>query len=194
MATAWHSSAPVGQMECLRSVESARGHFRRDAFYKNRVIRTGHKMPELVTDRCRGIEIRRLRLARVGALIMTRLQKLNSVIVAAAIASACAAQAPDAAQPQHTGRSILASSSPAAGSTVAGTADTLELHFNPPARLDEVALVGPGGTMPMMVHAVGEAAHYSLPLSGVTPGAYTVNWRATAQGSEHRGNFSFTVR
>ena len=68
------------------------------------------------------------------------------------------------------------------------------LHFNPPARLDEVTVTGPGGTMPMMITPVGEVQHYALPLSGLGPGAYTAAWRATAQGREHRGSFGFTVR
>jgi methionine-rich copper-binding protein CopC len=125
---------------------------------------------------------------------MSRVTKLRAAILAAAILSACAAPPATGHKAQGVSRSILASSNPAAGSTVDSSVDTLELHFNPAARLDEIAVSGPGGTMPMMVHSVGEVAHYSLPLSGVTPGAHTVNWRATAQGTEHRGSFSFTVR
>jgi len=70
----------------------------------------------------------------------------------------------------------------------------LELHFNPPARLNEVSVSGPGGVMPTMVHAVGEASDYSIPLSDLGPGTYSVSWRATAHGREFRGSFSFTVR
>jgi methionine-rich copper-binding protein CopC len=125
---------------------------------------------------------------------MSRSTKLRVAVLATAIASACTVQPAASSEAQQVSRGILASSNPAAGSTVDGTVDTLELHFNPPARLDEVAVTGSGGTMPMMVHAIGEVAHYSLPLSGVTPGLYTVNWRATALGTEHRGSFSFTVR
>jgi len=53
---------------------------------------------------------------------------------------------------------------------------------------------GPGGVMPTMVHAVGEASDYSIPLSDLGPGTYSVSWRATAHGREFRGSFSFTVR
>ena len=46
----------------------------------------------------------------------------------------------------------------------------------------------------MMITAVGEVDHYSLPLSADAPGAYTVAWRASVQGREHQGSFGFTVR
>lgn len=90
--------------------------------------------------------------------------------------------------------SILAWSRPAAGSTVSTPVNELVLHFTPPARLGEVTVTGPRGAMPMMVTAVGEVDHYSLPLSGVGPGRYTVDWRATARGVDHRGSFGFEVR
>jgi len=107
------------------------------------------------------------------------------------MASACAAStAPAARQPA----SILVSSTPAAGATVEASPESLRLHFDPPARLDEVKITGPQGTMPMMVHAVGEVADYDLPLSGVGPGEYVVEWRAMSGGTEHSGSFAFTVR
>ena len=105
----------------------------------------------------------------------------------------CAAHPAAAAQAQQPG-SILFSSSPAAGSTVREPVDSLELHFMPLARLDQVTIGGPDGTMPMMVHAVGEVAEYSLPLVGLGPGTYTVDWKATSQGREYRGQFDFRVR
>lgn len=90
--------------------------------------------------------------------------------------------------------SILAWSRPAAGSTASAPVDELVLHFTPPARLGEVTITGPDGAMPMMVTAVGEVEHYSLPLSADAPGAYTVAWRATAKGREFQGRFGFTLR
>jgi methionine-rich copper-binding protein CopC len=90
--------------------------------------------------------------------------------------------------------SILKSSRPAAGSTVAASLDSLELHFDPPARLDEVMIDGAGGTMPMMVHSVGEVADYSIPLPDLDAGRYNVNWRATVRGRQYRGAFAFTVQ
>lgn len=114
--------------------------------------------------------------------------------ILAAAAFACAPAPGTAPQaPQPIG-SILASSSPAAGVTVAGPVDELVLHFNPPARLLEVTVNGPDGAMPTMVTAVGETAHYSLPMPGLTAGTYSVSWRASAQGREHRGLFRFSIR
>lgn len=72
--------------------------------------------------------------------------------------------------------------------------DELRLHFDPPARLDEVTIGSTLGRMPMMVHAVGEAADYSLPLSGLGSGTYIVSWRANSRGTEHQGSFDFTVK
>ena len=90
--------------------------------------------------------------------------------------------------------SILTGSTPVAGSTVAGPVDQLVLRFSPPARLNEVTVSGPDGMMPMMVTAVGEVPSYTLPLSGLGAGSYTVNWRATVKGRAHQGSFGFTVR
>jgi hypothetical protein len=73
--------------------------------------------------------------------------------------------------------SVLVGSSPVAGSTVTGPVDVLVLRFSPPARLDEVTVTGPDGTMPMMLSPVGEQDSYSVPLSGLTAGRYTVDWR-----------------
>ena len=113
-----------------------------------------------------------------------------------ALLAGCAAQSSGAPDPtaQQWPVSILKSSKPAAGSTVAASVDSLELHFDPPARLDEVTLDGVGGTMPMMVHSVGEVADYSLPLPGLEAGRYNVNWRATVRGRQYRGAFAFAVQ
>ena len=47
--------------------------------------------------------------------------------------------------------------------------------------------------MPMMITAVGEVTDYSVPLPGLGAGAYTVTWRATAQGKTYDGSFQFRV-
>ena len=88
---------------------------------------------------------------------------------------------------------ILIRSSPSAGSTVRAPVDELKLEFDPPARLGEVIVTGPGGAMPMMISAIGEVRSYSLPLDGLGPGSYKVDWRASAQGRDYRGEFTFTV-
>lgn len=90
--------------------------------------------------------------------------------------------------------SILAWSKPADGSVVTAPVNELVFHFSPPARLGEVTVVGPEGAMPMMVTAVGEVEHYSLPLSGREAGRYSVNWNASARGIPYKGSFEFEVR
>lgn len=122
---------------------------------------------------------------------------LRAILVAGYVLLAgCAAQSsagpPPPAATQKS--SILAASTPAAGSTVAGPVNELKLRFSPPARLDQVTVSGPDGTMPMMVTAVGEVPDYSIPLPGLGAGAYTVNWRAGAQGKTYDGAFQFTVK
>src|SRR4051812_31037503 len=99
---------------------------------------------------------------------------IGTVGIAVALAG-CAAE-PVTSPVGQLNASILASSVPGAGSMVREPVDSLELHFNPPARLDEIIVRGPAGAMPMMVHAVGTVAHYSLPLSGIGPGKYQVEW------------------
>jgi methionine-rich copper-binding protein CopC len=127
---------------------------------------------------------------------MAAVEKVVIAILGGALLAGCAAQSPGTgnAAARHSPASILKSSKPVAGSTVADSVDSLELRFDPPARLDEVTLSGPNGLMPTMVHAVGEVADYSIPLSGLGPGVYTVSWRATAQGEVYRGTFGFTVK
>ena len=45
-----------------------------------------------------------------------------------------------------------------------------------------------------MVHSMGEVADYSIPLSGLEAGTYTVSWKATAQAKAYRGSFAFTAK
>ena len=120
---------------------------------------------------------------------------LSAIVAIAAVAGlgACAAEPPAGAADAAV--SILQGSTPADGSTVQGPVDSLRLQFSPPARLHELVVTGSDGlAMPVMVTAVGEVAAYSIPLPGLGPGAYAVEWRATAAGTEHRGSLRFTVR
>jgi methionine-rich copper-binding protein CopC len=124
---------------------------------------------------------------------MALFSKALPAMTALSLLGACAAAPP--AAPAATAKSILQSSTPAGGSTVQDPVDSLELRFSPPARLTELTVTGSDGlTMPMMVTAVGEVARYSIPLSGLGPGSYTVDWQATVAGTPHRGSFRFTVR
>jgi methionine-rich copper-binding protein CopC len=119
-----------------------------------------------------------------------------TITAGGALLAGCAVQslANDRAPRTQSPVSLLVGSTPAPGSTVAAPVEDLRLSFSPPARLDEVTVTGSEGTMPMMIHAVGEVADYSLPLAGLEAGPYTVNWRATSRGQTHHGSFAFTVR
>ena len=132
----------------------------------------------------------------------------SAVTSLAVLASACAAATangvsktlPDAANAEASDpiaqklESILGWSKPAAGSTSRSPLHEIVLHFSKPARLLEVTITGPDGTMPMMVSAAGEVEHYSLPLSGLGPGRYDLIWRAGTGGIEHSGRFGFEVK
>ena len=93
------------------------------------------------------------------------------------------------------GPSLLASSNPAAGAVVQAPVEKLDLHFAHPARLREVTVTAPDGTlMPMMVTAVGETVHYSLPLTSLSRGRHVVRWKAARGGKDYEGEFDFEVR
>ena len=130
-----------------------------------------------------------------------KLSELHAVAMftAFALLSACAQQPqPSVAPSPNAGplesASILAWSKPAAGSVVRSPVNDLVLHFTPSARLVQVTVTGPDGTMPMMVEAVGEVAQYALPLSGLGPGKYSADRKASVGGVDHRGSFGFEVR
>lgn len=126
---------------------------------------------------------------------MTRLAPAIAAAALSMLLGGCAQ--PDTGAPQGSavaGQSILAKSKPANGATVAGPVNQAELWFNPRARLSEVTVTGPDGMMPMMVTAVGEVGYYSLPLSGLGRGSYTVTWKAAASGTAYQGSFQFEVR
>lgn len=129
---------------------------------------------------------------------MTRLPLRMTAATAAAVMvllSGCAQPAPSPpAAKTAQGSSILTGSTPANGASVAAPVNRLELRFDPPARLGEVTVTGPDGMMPMMVTAIGEVARYELPLSGLGPGAYRVEWKASIAGTSYQGSFAFTVR
>ena len=116
------------------------------------------------------------------------------LFVCVTLCCGCAARQADAPAAIAWTRPILAATTPPAGSTVRGPLNDLRMRFDRPARLDEVLLNGPDGTTPMLIHAVGEVDAYSIPLPGLEAGAYTISWRATAQGQPYNGSFSFTVK
>ena len=108
--------------------------------------------------------------------------------------SSCAAQPPSGPQKQVAETAILARSTPADGSIVAGPVNQLQLRFARPARLLEVTIDGPDGLSPMMVMAAEETTDYSIPLSGLSSGKYRAKWRASASGRAYEGALTFTVR
>ena len=109
------------------------------------------------------------------------------------ILSSCAAAPSTGSETQLSEAKVLARSTPADGSTVAGPVNNL-LKFARPVRLLEVTLDGPDGLSPMMITAVAETTDYSIPLPGLAGGKYRVNWRTSASGRPHDGAFTFTVR
>ena len=118
----------------------------------------------------------------------------ESTADAGALSSSPAAADARAGEQQSMEASMLAWSNPAGGSIANLPVNELILHFSAPARLLEVTVVGPDGTMPTMVTAVDEVERYSLPLSGLGAGHYDVMWRASTRATEHRGSFGFDVR
>ena len=108
--------------------------------------------------------------------------------------SACAAESSNAPKNQTSQATVLARSTPANGSSVAGPVNNLQLNYARPVRLLEVTLDGPDGLSPMMITAPAETTDYQIPLPGLTGGKYRVNWRASAVGRSYDGVLNFTVR
>lgn len=125
------------------------------------------------------------------------MRALPLLLIPLALLPSCTAgrseAAPDAPRSAH--QSLLLSSIPADGSTVAAPVDELLLDFARPTRLLEVTVSSSDGMkMPIMVDAVGEVTHYSLPLNGLGAGRYTIDWRASSAGIDYRGNIHFDVK
>ncbi len=114
------------------------------------------------------------------------------IVTSSTAPGAASAAADEQGAPKSAG--ILAWSKPAAESISNAPVSELILHFTAPVRLLEVTVTGPDGTMPMMVSAVGEVEHYSLPLSDLGPGRYVVEWRGSAGTVQHSGSFRFEVK
>ena len=112
----------------------------------------------------------------------------------AAVLAACTAIKGDETGEPANAEAPLLRSVPADGATVRAP-QALSLTFREPVRLVEVTLTGPSGEMPMMVTSAGEQTSYTLPLTGLEPGAHEVGWRALARdGTNLEGRLSFTVR
>ena len=77
--------------------------------------------------------------------------------------SSCAVTPSNGSETQLVETQLLARSTPADRSTVAGPVNNLQLEFARPVRLLEVTLDGPGGLSPMMI----TAPH--MPMRSATP-------------------------
>lgn len=120
---------------------------------------------------------------------------LPALLLLALAGCSATSPAPEAAPPASAAATgLTVTSTPAAGSTVAGPVNSLMLHFSAPVALGEVTVAGPDGLMPMMLSSAGLQAHYEIPLPGLGAGSYTVNWKAMHAGAERSGSFAFTVR
>jgi copper resistance protein C len=89
----------------------------------------------------------------------------------------------------------LANSSPADKSQLAQAPKTLTLNFTEAAQLAILKLVRDGKEIPIPIDKSAKAsASYSLPLPGLAPGEYTVQWTAIAgDGHVSKGSFAFSI-
>jgi copper resistance protein C len=112
-------------------------------------------------------------------------QAVMAVALGGAIASGpCAAHAK------------LQSSSPAANAQLTEAPTTLTLKFSEAAQLAVLKLVSDGKEIPLPVDkAAAPTQTFSLPLPGLAPGKYTVQWTAVAADDGHitKGAFAFTI-
>ena len=119
--------------------------------------------------------------------------RAQAVLVGFLLITGCA-ESPAAAPAASPRGSILATSIPGAGSIVDGPVEELMLHFSAPVVLSEVTVVGPEGTIPLMITPAGATEHYSIPLPSLQAGQYKVKWRAATNGREHEGTLTFIAR
>lgn len=120
--------------------------------------------------------------------------RARAVLLAAALAAACAAPEGAGIAAEGGPASLLEGSTPSAGATVAAP-QSLVLVFRRPVVLAEVSVTGPDGmAMPMMLASAGAQARYVLPLDGLGSGVHEVRWRAIEDGATRAGSFRFTVR
>jgi copper resistance protein C len=90
----------------------------------------------------------------------------------------------------------LQSSSPAANALLSEAPKTLTLKFNEAAQLAALKLVGEGKEIALPVDkAAPPSQSFNLPLPGLAPGKYTVQWTAVAADDGHvtKGTFAFSI-
>jgi methionine-rich copper-binding protein CopC len=92
--------------------------------------------------------------------------------------------------------SMLASSTPADGATLATAPRTLSLRFVHPVTLQTVAIANAAGA-PVRAsfrRPTVPTTGYSIALSPLSSGVYTAKWTATGDGHAMQGALTFTVR
>jgi methionine-rich copper-binding protein CopC len=90
----------------------------------------------------------------------------------------------------------LQSSTPADNAQLAQAPKTLTLNFSEAAQLARLVMVGDGKEISIPIDKTAKASQsFTLPLPGLVPGKYTVQWTAVAADDGHvtKGTFSFSI-
>jgi methionine-rich copper-binding protein CopC len=119
-----------------------------------------------------------------GTLFMLKAVVFALALCGAALAPPCMAHAK------------LQGSSPADGAHLSEAPKTLTLNFDEAAQLAVVKLVNSGKEIAVPVDKTAKASQsFTLPLPGLAPGNYTVQWTAVAAGDGHvtKGSFAFSI-
>jgi len=89
----------------------------------------------------------------------------------------------------------LESSSPADKGQLTQAPKSLTLNFSEVAQLAMLKLVKAGKEIPISIDKTAKASQtYTLPLPGLAPGDYTVQWTAIAgDGHVSKGSFAFSI-
>jgi copper resistance protein C len=90
----------------------------------------------------------------------------------------------------------LQSSTPADNAQLTQVPKTLTLNFSEAAQLARLVVVGDGKEISIPIDKTAKASQsFTLPLPGLVPGKYTVQWTAVAADDGHvtKGSFSFSI-
>jgi copper resistance protein C len=90
----------------------------------------------------------------------------------------------------------LQSSTTADNAQLTQAPKTLTLNFSEAAQLARLVVVGDGKEISIPIDKTAKASQsFTLPLPGLVPGKYTVQWTAVAADDGHvtKGTFSFSI-